>query len=78
MIVVSDVASDVFAPVGGLSFTPPSITSFAGPGAGQAPTIGGAVVITGQNFGPAALNALDSVVYVTQPCLVLTGIFPCH
>ena len=61
IVVVNRVASDAYN--SSLSYDAPMIESLSGVGAVNAPTTGGVVVITGRNFGPAVLSAVDAVSY---------------
>ncbi|KAA0176614.1 hypothetical protein FNF27_01895 [Cafeteria roenbergensis] len=49
-----------------VSYHPPVVTGYEGPGASEASTVGGAdwyVDVTGRNFGPVGHGAVDSVTY---------------
>ena len=72
-LTVDDVSSAAFN--ASLSYERPTILSLSGLGANSAPTTGGTVVITGQNFGPVHGNAVDAVVYTPSGMDVT---FPAH
>ncbi len=62
LVSISGILSDVFTDVR-LSYEAPVINELYGPGAVGSATSGNVVFISGRNFGPASVNAVDTVTY---------------